>query len=163
MKKGAALVGGVGLGAALMYFFDPDRGKRRRALVRDKFEAAGNKASCYAGKMGRDIRNRAYGMASETKSLFRHEDVTDEVLVDRVRARLGRYPVHIGSIDVGAHNGVVTLSGPILAREEPQVLRATRFVRGVKEVNNQLAVHADAGNIPALQGTPQPLGAQSAI
>ena len=83
MKKGAALVGGVGLGAALMYFFDPDRGKRRRALVRDKFEAAGNKASCYAGKMGRDIRNRAYGMASETKSLFRHEDVTDEVLVDR--------------------------------------------------------------------------------
>ena len=56
---------------------------------------------------------------------------------------------------------VVTLSGPILAREEPQVLRATRFVRGVKEVNNQLAVHADAGNIPALQGTPQPLGAQT--
>src|SRR5437763_16831032 len=114
MNKGAARVGGVGLGAALMYFFDPGRGKRRRALVRDKFEAAGNKASCYAGKMGRDIRNRAYGMVSETKSLFKHDDVTDDVLVDRVGAALRRYPVHIGSIDVRASGGLVTLTWPIL-------------------------------------------------
>ena len=51
MNKGVALVGGVGLGAALMYIFDPDRGKRRRALIRDKVEAAGNKANDLAGKM----------------------------------------------------------------------------------------------------------------
>lgn len=161
MNKGAALVGGVGLGAALMYFFDPDRGKRRRGLVRDKFEAAGNKASCYAGKMGRDIRNRTYGIVAETKSLLRHDDVTDEVLIDRVRARLGRYPVHIGAIDVRAHDGVVTLSGPILAKEVPQVLRTTGFVRGVKGIENQLSVHEQPANIPALQGKPQPLGAQA--
>ena len=37
MNKGVALIGGVGLGAALMYIFDPDRGGRRRALIRDKF------------------------------------------------------------------------------------------------------------------------------
>src|SRR5437867_6971449 len=100
MNKGAALVGGVGLGAALMYLFDPDRGKRRRALIRDKVEAAGNKATCYAGKMKRDIRNRAYGVVAETKSVFKQEDVTDDVLVDRVRSKLGRHPVHIGAIGV---------------------------------------------------------------
>ena len=161
MNKGAALVGGVGLGAALMYFLDPDRGKRRRALVRDKFEAAGNKASDYAGKMGRDIRNRTYGMVAETKSLFRPDDVTDDVLADRVRAKLGRYPVHIGSINVRTHDGVVTLSGPVLAKEVPQVLRATRFVRGVKGIENQLTVHEQPANIPALQGKPQPLGARA--
>jgi len=61
MNNKTAIVGAVGLGAALMYFFDPDRGKRRRALVRDKVESAGNKASEYAEKMGRDVRNRAYG------------------------------------------------------------------------------------------------------
>lgn len=160
MNKKAALVG-VGVGAALMYFFDPDRGRRRRALVRDKVEAAGNKANLYAEKMGRDIRNRAYGVVAETKALFKHEEVTDDVVADRVRAKLGRCPVHIGAIEVHAHEGVVTLTGPILADELPTVLRAARFVRGVKDVDNQLAVYAEGGSEPSLQGEPQPLNAQA--
>jgi osmotically-inducible protein OsmY len=159
MNKKAALVG-VGVGAALMYFFDPDRGRRRRALVRDKVEAAGDKVEMYAGKMSRDIRNRAYGVVAETKALFKHDEVTDDVLADRVRAKLGRYPVHIGAIEVGAHDGVVTLTGPILADELPTVMRAARFVRGVKGVDNQLAVYTEAGSEPSLQGEPQSLGTQ---
>jgi len=160
MNKGVALVGGVGLGAALMYIFDPDRGSRRRALIRDKFEAAGNKASCYAGKISRDLSNRASGVVAETKSLFKHEEVADDVLADRVRSKLGRYPVHIGAFDVTANNGIVTLRGQILADELPKVLRATRFVRGVKSIDNQFEVHEEAGNTPSLQGQPAPLGAQ---
>lgn len=159
MNNKTAIVGAVGLGAALMYFFDPDRGSRRRALVRDKVEAAGNKATIYAEKMSRDIRNRAYGMAAETKALFRHEDVTDDVLADRVRAKLGRYSIHVG--EVRAHDGIVTLTGPILADELPTVLRATRFVRGVKAVDNQLTVHAEGETESSLQGEPQPLSAQA--
>ena len=162
MNKKAALVGGVGLGAALMYLFDPDRGRRRRALIRDKAEGAAHKAGDYAGKMSRDLRNRAYGMVAETKSLFRHEEVTDDVLVDRVRSKLGRYPVHVGAIDVTAENGNVTLRGSILAKEVPQVLRAARLVRGVKAVDNQLEVHTEKQNVPSLQGTPAPLGSQPA-
>ena len=160
MNKGVALIGGVGLGAALMYIFDLDRGGRRRALIRDKFEAAGNKASCYAGKMSRDVRNRASGVVAETKSLFKHEEVTDDVLADRVRSKLGRYPVHFGAFDVTANDGTVTLRGQILANELPKVLRATRFVRGVKNIDNQLQVHEEAENLPSLQGQPAPLGAQ---
>jgi osmotically-inducible protein OsmY len=160
MNKGTALIGGVGLGAALMYFFDPDRGKRRRALVRDKVEAAGHKVEDVAGKVSRDLCNRCYGMMVETKSFFKHEEVSDEVLVDRVRAKLGRYPVHLGAINVTAHDGTVTLRGQILADEMPRVLRGARVVRGVKGIDNQLEVHATAGDVPALQGTPQPLGAQ---
>jgi BON domain len=160
MNKGVALVGGVGLGAALMYIFDPDRGGRRRALIRDKFVAAGNKTNDLAGKLSRDLRNRAYGVVAETKSLFKPEEVTDDVLADRVRAKLGRYRVHIGAFDVTANSGTVTLRGRVLADELPKVLRATRFVRGVKEVDNQLEVHAEAGDVPSLQGHPAPLGAQ---
>jgi|SRR6266446_2431981 len=76
MNREVALVGGVGLGAALMYVFDPDRGKRRRALVPDKAEAAGNKVSDRAGKMRRDLSNRAYGIVAETKSIFQHAEVS---------------------------------------------------------------------------------------
>ena len=159
MNKGVALVGGVGLGAALMYFFDPDRGKRRRALIRDKVESAGNKVAEKAEKMRRDLGNRAYGLVAETKSIFRHEEVSDEVLVDRVRSRLGRMPVHIGAFDITANDGTITLKGQILQDELPKVLRAARFVRGVKAIDNQFEVHPSAANIPALQGTPQPLGA----
>ena len=159
MNKGIALVGGLGLGAALMYIFDPDRGKRRRALIRDKVEAAGNTLTDTAEKMQRDLRNRAYGVVAEAKSIFRHDEVTDDVLVDRVRSRLGRVPVHIGGFDIGANDGVVTLRGQILADELPRVLRAARFVRGVKKIDNQFEVNERDVNVPALQGEPQPLGA----
>jgi hypothetical protein len=35
-REATLLAGGIGLGTALMYMFDPDRGWRRRALVRDQ-------------------------------------------------------------------------------------------------------------------------------
>ena len=159
MNKRTALVG-VGVGAALMYFLDPDRGRRRRALVRDKVEAAGNKAQDYAEQMGRDLGNRAYGMFAETKSILRGEGVTDNVLVDRVRAKLGRYPTQLGAVGVEVNDGIVTLRGPILASELETILGATKYVRGVKGVDNQLTVSDEAANEASLQGEPPQLGVQ---
>jgi hypothetical protein len=162
MNKGAALVGGVGLGAVLMYFFDPDRGKSRRALCRNKVEAAGNKVGDYAGKMSRDVRNRAYGIVAETKSMFAHEDIPDETLVDRVRSKLGRHTTDLGAIDVQATNGVIILSGRVPRSEELAILKAAEGVRGVGKVENQLRLlpdNTDAPDAPQLQGTPQPVGA----
>src|SRR5262245_13283371 len=155
MNKGLVVISGVGLGAALMYIFDPDRGKRRRALLRGKVETAANKV----GKMGRDLRNRAGGVVAETKAIFSSEEVPDDVLVDRVRARLGRLPVHIEAFEVTASDGAVALRGQILADELVRVLRAARFVRGVKGVDNQFEVHTEPGNASALQSEPQPLDA----
>jgi len=159
MNKGVALIGGVGLGAALMYMFDPDRGKRRRTLVQDKVTAAGHKAEDLAGKMTRDVGNRIYGTAAEIKSLFSREEVSDDVLVARVRSRLGRVPVDDGALDVTANNGIITLGGPVLTDELPKVLRSVRFVRGVKGIDNRLEVHNQAGSVSALQGTAQPASA----
>lgn len=156
MNKKVALVGGLGLGAALMYLFDPDRGRRRRALIRDKAEGAANKAGDYAGKMSRDFRNRAYGLVAETKSMFLHEEVTDEALVDRVRAKLGHYSVHVGGIDVTAQSGTVILGGNVLAKEVPDVLAAVRSVRGVKRVENQLRMTPEEGSVPS----PESFGSQ---
>lgn len=160
MNKKAALVGGLGLGAALMYLFDPDRGRGRRALIRDKAEGAANKAGDYAEKMSRDIRNRAYGLVAETKSIFQTEEVTDDVLVDRVRAKLGHYSANIAAIDVAAVSGAIILSGRVQAKDVPDILRAVRSVRGVKRVENQLVMLPEEDSFRSGQATAEPFGSQ---
>lgn len=138
MNKGVAVLGGVGLGAALMYFFDPQRGTKRRTLVRDKATSSAHKVSELMSKTNRDLRNRAYGIFAEAKGLLKHEDVSDEVLVDRVRSKLGRVCSTIHSLKVNAHDGVVRLEGRVPPDELEQILRSARFVRGVKEVENRV-------------------------
>ena len=68
MNKKIALVGGLGFCAALMYLFDPDRGRGRRDSIKEKAEGAANKAGEYAEKMSRDIRDRASEVVAEAKS-----------------------------------------------------------------------------------------------
>lgn len=74
MNKKIALVGGLGLGAALMYLFDPERGRGRRELIREKAEGAANKAGEYADKVSRDIRDRASEVVAEAKAIFKGAD-----------------------------------------------------------------------------------------
>ena len=61
-----AFLCGVGTGAALMYFLDPDRGGRRRALVRDKAVGLTNDARKALNAASEDLSNRAYGVYAET-------------------------------------------------------------------------------------------------
>ena len=156
---GLTLLYGIGIGAALMYILDPDRGARRRALLRDKCVSASNKTQEYVGKMSRDLGNRAQGLVAETRNLFRHEDLSDDVLVQRVKAELGRHPVHHRAITVAVEGGRVTLTGPALASEVDAIVSAAGSVRGVNEVDNQLEVHDQPGSISSLQG--QALGASA--
>jgi len=144
-------------GAGLAYFLDPDRGARRRALVRDQTVRAGHKAADAAGATARDVRHRAQGLAAETRAMFDRSTPPDDVLMERARAKLGRYSSHPRAISVTARDGVVTLEGPILASEMQGLLRAVRGLRGVRDVENRLDAHETAGNHPALQGgVPRP-------
>lgn len=135
------LVGGLGLGAALMYVLDPERGKRRRAVVRDKAVSGAHRAGERLAARSRDVANRARGVASELKSLTRDEEATDRVLEERVRAELGRVVTKAASIEVAAIAGTVVLSGAIVASEVDDLLSAARGVSGVKEVENRLEVY----------------------
>ena len=150
--SGLAILSGIGIGAAIMYFLDPDRGGRRRAALRDQLISTGHTVGDALGTTARDLGNRARGLAAETRSRFTPEDVSDQVLVGRVRAELGRVVSHPGSIIATASEGVVTLSGPVLAREVDRLLETAQKVRGVREVVNQLEIHDRADNVPGLQG-----------
>jgi hypothetical protein len=149
MKRGLMT---LGLGAGLMYFMDPVQGPRRRALARDK--AAGIWSDFEDGIAGlsRDLENRWHGITAEFRAMTTPEEVTDEQLVARVRSHLGRLVSHPRAIQVDARDHVVTLSGPVLAREASRLAIGVLRVRGVRKVENQLDVHEQPDDIPALQG-----------
>jgi uncharacterized membrane protein len=142
----------AGTGALLMYLLDPQQGRRRTALARDKLVHLARMGSDVAEAGGRDLANRATGVLAELRHVVRSGSASDEVLVGRVRARLGRCVSHPHAVQVSAAAGCVTLSGPVLRSEEAGLLRSLRTVRGVRAVENRLEVHERAGNLPALQG-----------
>lgn len=158
MNKALLFGTGLGLGTAAMFLLDPDRGKRRRALVRDKFALAARKTQDCMEVTGRDLRNRTMGTIAAIQSRLTSEQPDDTVLVDRVCAKVGRNVSHPSAIEVTAQNGNVTLSGPILANEVAPLLSCVKWVPGVKDINNNLEVHEEAGNHPSLQGGRERLG-----
>jgi hypothetical protein len=71
-----ALAGGGGValfmvGAGLAYLFDPDRGRRRRAYLRDHLNSTIHHGTRWAGKKRRHLTNRARGVYAEARSTLR--------------------------------------------------------------------------------------------
>jgi uncharacterized membrane protein len=135
-----------------MYLLDPDRGARRRSLLRDKGVHASRVLGEGLGTTARDLRNRSSGAAARISGRFRPDQGTDEVVNQRVRAALGRAVSHPGAVNTAVYDGRVFLSGPVLAGEVADLLDTVRGVRGVRDVENQLQVHERADQVPGLQG-----------
>lgn len=141
---------GVGVGALLMYALDPQQGRRRLAVARDRAGRAGRQASRWAGVGWRDLSHRAQGMGARLRRLVRHGATDDEVLVERVRARLGRVVAHPHAVEVAVSSGQVCLRGPVLEQEHQPLLQAVRAVRGVRALDSRLALHPTAATVPGL-------------
>ena len=157
---GLGVLGGIGIGAALMYFLDHDRGARRRALVVDKLVHAGHLAGDAIGTTARDAGNRARGAAAIARARVQPDDADDRIIEERVRAELGRVVSHPSAIVATAAQGRVTLSGPVLAREADDLLARVRRVRGVTDVENRLQPHESGEGVSALQGGIQRRGGE---
>ncbi|HNQ14604.1 MAG TPA: hypothetical protein PKM58_03515, partial [Pyrinomonadaceae bacterium] len=61
MRNSTAILGALGFGAGLMYFLDPDRGRRRRVMVADKALHLSKKCDWEARRKAADVRNRVSG------------------------------------------------------------------------------------------------------
>lgn len=145
-------LGAAAAGAISMYLLDPDHGRRRRAVMRDRLTSGMSRLDDATSVASRDLRNRARGIAHEVRARFAREEVSDEVLCERVRSRLGWAVSHPGAIEVAALSGRVTLSGAVLEREYVRLLRTVWAVRGVADVEDRLAVYESPQGISALQG-----------
>jgi osmotically-inducible protein OsmY len=132
----------IGLGAALTYFFDPEQGRRRRAMARDRVAALLRRTARRGERLGRAASAEAYGVAQKVKHLEEEpkpqpDDVT---LARKVETEIFRdADVPKGQINVNAENGKIVLRGEV---GQPEMIRdleeRARNVQGVQEVENLL-------------------------
>lgn len=146
------ILAGIAAGAALAYFADPFRGRRRRARVRDKAIHLAHEAGRSIDRSFRDLTNRAHGLFAETLGAVVPEPVPDEVLLERVKTRLGRIVSHPSAIDVRVAGGHVILRGDVLSNESQRLFATVRRMPGVREVIDELKFHDQPGTCPSLQG-----------
>jgi len=153
MQGQGKLLTGVIMGAGAMYLLDPDRGARRRSLLRDQGIHLGHELGDGVAATARDTRNRILGLTAQVRRQFSRQQPDDEVLHDRVRAALGRLVSHPGAVIVTAFEGRVTLGGQVLEHELDPLLRGVGRVPGVRGVQNELEIHRSANGVPSLQGS----------
>ena len=139
MKK---LLGLVGLGAGLTYFFDPQQGRRRRAMARDRIAGFFRRRARAGERRGRSATAQAEGLVQKAKHLQEEpkpqpDDVT---LTRKVETEIFRdAEVPKGQINVNAENGKIYLRGEV---EQPELIKdleqRARKVQGVQDVENLL-------------------------
>jgi osmotically-inducible protein OsmY len=132
------------IGAALTYFFDPDRGRRRRAMARDRSAGAARQSARRLARLGRWGSAEAYGVTQKVR--HRKEEPKpqpdDVTLTRKVETEIFRSAdVPKGKINVNAVDGVVELRGEA---ERPEMIRdledQVRNIPGVRDVRNMLHV-----------------------
>lgn len=154
MRNKMSLIAGASLGAVVSYFMDPDRGKRRRAGIRDRIAHARRAVPHQLDLIARDMSHRTEGTIAEVRNRLRphNGDQTDDVIEDRVRSAMGRVVSHPHAIQVCSDNGVVTLVGVIRSPELKPLVKRISLVKGVQAIDNHLEPHRDEEQIPSLQG-----------
>lgn len=138
---------GILLGAGLMYVLDPNRGRTRRALLRDQIVHSAHEIEEFgeaAVGRARHARNRARGVILQTRSRMRREMVDDSVVEARVRTHFGRIPIDTSDVTVSSEHGRVTLRGSAPESQIDALIEAVHDVPGVHDVINRLRTRRNA-------------------
>jgi hypothetical protein len=145
-----ALLAGIGIGAAVMYLLDPDRGTRRRHVLADKARRGLRLTGRELHDAAENAKNHTRGKVIELTHRFEDEQVDDARLIERVRAELGHHVERARAIEVTAEDGRVTLTGALPFDQIERAERTVTSVRGVRAIDNRLVTSAGE------QGAAQP-------
>jgi len=122
-----------------MYLFDPARGRSRRDRLMAEASALFHRDERRLAKHGKALVNRMRGIAAETAAAFAPEEpVADEVLVERVRSRMGHLIPNPHEIQVHARDGVVTLEGKLAHSARRRLRHEVEAIPGVQGVDDRL-------------------------
>ena len=143
-------VGGVaaGVGAGVAYLFDPQSGKRRRHMLRDRAGSLLRRIRRSSIQQAKYAAGHAEGVAAHAlHAVPRHGDEADDATVkDRILSHAFREAgVPTGDVSVDVSDGIATLRGTVdsvdLAHE---LIEQVRKVPGVRTVTPRLSVPGSA-------------------
>jgi osmotically-inducible protein OsmY len=145
---------GALLGGFAAFLFDPQDGRRRRHMARDRAAAFGRRGFRRSVGAGRAVSSEVYGVAKKVQHARPEQkpQPDDVTLARKVETEIFRDPdVPKGKIDVNAENGVVFLRGQAERAELIQDLEAqVRKIPGVQGVENLL--HTPGEPAPSAPG-----------
>jgi hypothetical protein len=135
------------VGALTMYFFDPNRGRARRAYCEQQIGGFVRKTGRSMRATGVHVANRVRGMSHEASRSLRDSANDTASLIARVRAELGHWVSNPKGINVSADpDGSVTLSGMCSGSESHGLLGAIAKVPGICQIINRLDVREQGEN-----------------
>jgi Predicted periplasmic or secreted lipoprotein len=134
MKNPIGTLGAAAAGALAMYYLDPDLGARRRALLVELVQSG------LPGERRPQRGQRWLGRGAYHR-LTRADPQSDAELRDRIQEGLDRMVSHPRAIIISVENGVVRLSGHVLAKERDGLLEQVRQIAGVQKLVNAMTAH----------------------
>jgi osmotically-inducible protein OsmY len=137
----------LGLGALLAYFLDPQSGRQRRNVARDRLLASFRRTARRTERMGHGVAAEAHGVTQKVTHLKEEEkpQPDDATLAHKVESEIFRdADVPKGQINVNAQEGVVQLRGEVPRPELiDDLVEKARKVQGVRDVENLLHTPGD--------------------
>lgn len=141
-------------GAVVAYFLDPDRGRRRRNVTRDRLMALLRRQAWHLSRMGRRAAGTAYGISQQVSHAPEiREALDDATLARKVESEVFRDRlIAKGAINVNVEDGVVVLRGQVDRPED---------VLGIEDVVRRIPDVLDVQNLLHLAGEPAPNKAEA--
>jgi len=153
MRKPLIAVIALAAGAFAMFYLDPQVGRRRRALMRDKVSATYHDARDLAEAQARRAADRARGMVADARRrLWPFGRPNDAHLNERIRSQLGRVVLNPHAIHTDVEAGCVHLRGKVLRHEIGALMAGLWNVPGVQRIVNELVAYTEPGKESDLQG-----------
>lgn len=140
MRSKTAFLAGIGTA----YFFDPDTGKRRRHMARDRSLRAVRGLGRLGVQKAKLTAGRVYGLAAVARRAVRRDDVPvdDATVAQRIRSdALRDVGVSTKDVDVRVEDGLARLKGSVASADlADKLVSRVRGVAGVRDVSAELHV-----------------------
>jgi osmotically-inducible protein OsmY len=134
-------------GAAVMYFFDPDRGEGRRAMARDRMNGVMRRGKLNMERQTRYREGQVEGLMHQVRTRGQEGPVVDDIaLKDRIESEVfGRRGFPKGKVNVEVIDGRARLDGELDTESEiDEVMDEVKAVQGVTEVESYLHMKGTA-------------------